>query len=90
MLSAGLLFPKFRFGWKMSIHVIPPKPPCKPNFRTFMVVVEKDESTTWHQIESSLNFSSIDSRGDQVNNCAMLFLSHELMLEDSNSLTSIY
>ncbi|KAL0548017.1 hypothetical protein IC582_012456 [Cucumis melo] len=62
----GLLFPKFRFGWKMSIHVIPPKPPCKPNFRTFMVVVEKDESTTWHQIESSLNFSSIDSRGDQT------------------------
>lgn len=62
----GLLFPKFRFGWKMSIHVIPPKPPSKPNFRTFMVVVEKDESTTWHQIESSLNFSLLDSRGNQT------------------------
>lgn len=73
----------------MSIHVIPPKPPSKPSFRTFMVVVEKDESTAWHQIESSLNFSSLDSRGDQVKNCLMLFLSHELMLEDSNSLTSI-
>ncbi|XP_022146935.1 methyltransferase-like protein 13 [Momordica charantia] len=62
----GLLFPKFRFGWKMSIHVIPQKPPSKPNFQTFMVVVEKNESTTWHQIESSLNFSLLDSRGNQT------------------------
>lgn len=74
----------------MSIHVIPPKPPSKPNFRTFMVVVEKDESTTWHQIESSLNFSLLDSRGNQVKNCILFFLSHELVLEISNSLTSIY
>ncbi|XP_038902805.1 eEF1A lysine and N-terminal methyltransferase [Benincasa hispida] len=62
----GLLFPKFRFGWKMSIHVIPPKPLSKPNFRTFMVVVEKGESTTWHQIESDLKFSLLDSRGNQT------------------------
>lgn len=61
-----LLFPKFRFGWKMCIHVIPQKPPSKPNFQTFMVVVEKDESTALHQIESSLNFSLLDSHGNQT------------------------
>lgn len=62
----GLLFSKFRFGWKMSLHAIPQKPSSKPSLQTFMVVGEKDGSTLLHQIASSFNQSSLDCNGDQA------------------------
>ncbi|KAF8402117.1 hypothetical protein HHK36_013069 [Tetracentron sinense] len=62
----GLLFSKFRFGWKINLHAIPHKPSNKPSFRTFMVVVEKDNSIGLHQIMSSFDHSSLDCNADQV------------------------
>ncbi|KAK9289137.1 hypothetical protein L1049_017610 [Liquidambar formosana] len=62
----GLLFSKFRFGWKTSLYAIPQKPVNKPSLQTFMVVTEKESSTALHQIISSFNHSSLDCNGNQV------------------------
>ncbi|KAL5542698.1 hypothetical protein UlMin_010408 [Ulmus minor] len=61
-----LLFARFRLGWKMSIHAIPQKPSSKPSLQTFMVVAEKEISTSLHEITSSFNNSSLDCNRDQV------------------------
>ncbi|XP_015887230.2 uncharacterized protein LOC107422309 isoform X1 [Ziziphus jujuba] len=56
----GLLFPKFRFGWKTSIHAITQKASTKPGLQTFMVVAEKETSTTLlNQITTVFNNSSL-------------------------------
>ncbi|KAA8548383.1 hypothetical protein F0562_000067 [Nyssa sinensis] len=62
----GLLFPKFRYGWSMSLHAIPQKPSNKPSLQTFMVIAEKKSSTVLCQISSSFNHSSLDCFGDQA------------------------
>ncbi|KAF4349598.1 hypothetical protein F8388_003782 [Cannabis sativa] len=62
----GLLFSTFRFGWKMSIHVIPQKPSSKPSLQTFMAVVEKESSSMLHEIMSSFDNSSLVCSGDQA------------------------
>ncbi|KAF2288904.1 hypothetical protein GH714_022663 [Hevea brasiliensis] len=62
----GLLFSKFRFGWKMSVHAIPQKPSSKPRLCTFMVVAEKDISTDLLQITSSFDHRSLDCSGNQA------------------------
>ncbi|XP_021894267.1 methyltransferase-like protein 13 [Carica papaya] len=62
----GLLFSKFRFGWKMEVHGIPQKPSSKPGFQTFMVVAKKESSTALHQIISSFDLSSLDCHGNQA------------------------
>ena len=60
---SGLLFPKFRFGWKMSVDSIPLKSSSKPGLQTFLVVAEKELSAMAHHITSSLHDSFIcDSR----------------------------
>ncbi|OVA06229.1 Methyltransferase type 11 [Macleaya cordata] len=61
----GLLFSKFRFGWKMNLHAIPHKPSNKPVFRTFMVIAEKEKLTVPYQITSSFDQSSLDCDGNQ-------------------------
>lgn len=63
---SGLLFSKFRFGWKMGIHVVSQKPSNKPSFLTFLVVAEKESSTVLHQITTSFAHSSLDLNGNQV------------------------
>ncbi|GMH28276.1 hypothetical protein Nepgr_030119 [Nepenthes gracilis] len=63
----GLLFSKFRFGWKTVLHSISQTPYNKPGLRTFMVVVEKVNSCSLHLIVSSLDHSSTDCNGDQAN-----------------------
>lgn len=55
----GLLFPKFRFGWKMTLHCIPQKPSSKPSLNTFMVVAVKCASSVVEEIVSSFDHSSI-------------------------------
>ncbi|CAL1384491.1 unnamed protein product [Linum trigynum] len=63
----GLLFPKFRFGWKMAVHSIPQKPSNKPSLVTFMVVAEKEDfSTVLSPITSSLGHSRLNSGGGQA------------------------
>ncbi|PON31454.1 Methyltransferase type [Parasponia andersonii] len=62
----GLLFSKFRSGWKITIHAIPQKPSSKPSLQTFMVVAEKETLTMLHEIKSSFNNSSIVCSGDQA------------------------
>ncbi|GFY81620.1 S-adenosyl-L-methionine-dependent methyltransferases superfamily protein [Actinidia rufa] len=62
----GLFFPKFRYGWKMSLHVIPQKPSDKPNLHTFMVIAEKEKSAVLQQISSAIIPSSLDCYGNQV------------------------
>lgn len=68
----GLLFSKFRFGWKMNLHVVPSKPSNKPTFRTFMVIAEKDKSADSYQIKSSVEQASLDCDKNQV--CCMIFM----------------
>ncbi|KAF3456615.1 hypothetical protein FNV43_RR01269 [Rhamnella rubrinervis] len=62
----GLLFSKFRFGWKMSIHAIPQKKSSKPGLQTFMVVAEKGTATQLHQITSSFSNSATGCNGHQA------------------------
>ncbi|XP_050372239.1 uncharacterized protein LOC126790137 [Argentina anserina] len=61
----ALLFPKFRFGWKISVHAIPHKPSSKPSLQAFMVVAVKEMSTELQEITSLFNKSSLACRGSQ-------------------------
>ncbi|KAK6255220.1 hypothetical protein SCA6_016525 [Theobroma cacao] len=62
----GLLFPKFRFGWKLSLYAIPQKPSSNPELQTFMLVAEKENSNELHQIMSSFSRSSLDCHQHQA------------------------
>ncbi|KAH7833760.1 hypothetical protein Vadar_009400 [Vaccinium darrowii] len=62
----GLLFPELRYGWKMSVHVIPQKQSDKPNLHTFMVIAEKQTSSVLLQISSAINQSSLVCLGNQA------------------------
>ncbi|XP_042515863.1 eEF1A lysine and N-terminal methyltransferase isoform X2 [Macadamia integrifolia] len=66
----GLLFPKFRFGWKTGLHAIPQKPSNKPSLLTFMVVIEKQRSSVVHQIACSFDQRSLDYNKNQ--GCGLL------------------
>ncbi|CAA0819857.1 S-adenosyl-L-methionine-dependent methyltransferases superfamily protein [Striga hermonthica] len=62
-----LLFPKFRFGWKMSVYAIDQEPsPKSLKLQTFMVVAEKDSSCVISEISSSVDEKSVQSHGDQA------------------------
>ncbi|CAI9776988.1 unnamed protein product [Fraxinus pennsylvanica] len=63
-----LLFPKFRFGWKLSLHAIPLQPSRnhRPQLQTFMVIAEKDNSTVVAQVSSFIDPSSIEYSGNQA------------------------
>ncbi|GFP80678.1 methyltransferase-like protein 13 [Phtheirospermum japonicum] len=61
-----LLFPKFRFGWKVSLHAIAQEPSSRSvKLQTFMVVAEKDISTV-SEISSFMDAFSFQSHGDQA------------------------
>ncbi|WCJ33167.1 eEF1A lysine and N-terminal methyltransferase [Euphorbia peplus] len=62
----GLLFSKFRFGWKMSVHAIPQKPSSKPSLCTFMVVAVKEKSTELNMITSLFDHASLHCIGNQA------------------------
>ncbi|CAN1334350.1 eEF1A lysine and N-terminal methyltransferase [Linum perenne] len=62
----GLLFPKFRFGWKMAVHSIPQKPSKKPSLLTFMVVAEKENSLTVLSPITSSSGTSLNRSGNQA------------------------
>ncbi|KAK6122905.1 hypothetical protein DH2020_043371 [Rehmannia glutinosa] len=52
--SSDLLFPKFRFGWKMSLYAIAQEPSSRSlKLQTFMVVAEKDISSVVSEISCS-------------------------------------
>ncbi|KAL2530193.1 S-adenosyl-L-methionine-dependent methyltransferase superfamily protein [Forsythia ovata] len=61
-----LLFPKFRFGWKLSLYAIPQKPSGNHKLQTFMVIAEKDNSTVVSQISSFIDQSSTECSGSQA------------------------
>lgn len=61
----GMLFPKFRYGWKINIHVLPQKPSRRSSLRTYMVVAEKASPTTLETISTSFDHDTLDS-GDQA------------------------
>jgi hypothetical protein len=63
---SDILFSKFRLGWKMSVDAIPLNSSSKPNLQTFMVVVEKELSTTVHQITLLLRNASLNCNSEQV------------------------
>ncbi|KAL3506430.1 hypothetical protein ACH5RR_031812 [Cinchona calisaya] len=77
----GLLFPKFRCGWKMSIHAIPQKSTERSSLLTFMVIAEKDNSTSFSLISSSHDL--IAKNGNQA--CGL----YEV-LESENKIRSKY
>ncbi|XP_028064961.1 eEF1A lysine and N-terminal methyltransferase isoform X1 [Camellia sinensis] len=87
----GLLFPKFRYGWKMSLHAIPQKPSNKPNLHTFMVIAEKGKSTLLDQISSTINHSSLDCYGNQVDGLyEALESENRIRMEYSNGCDILY
>ncbi|XP_045821203.1 eEF1A lysine and N-terminal methyltransferase [Trifolium pratense] len=61
-----ILFSKFRLGWKMSVDAIPLNSSSESNHQTFMVVVEKELSTTVHQITSLLRNASLNCNSKQA------------------------
>nr|GEX31424.1 methyltransferase-like protein 13 [Tanacetum cinerariifolium] len=61
----GTLFPKFRYGWKITIHVLPQKSSKRSTLRTFMVVAEKTSPTILQTILTSFNQDTVGS-GDQA------------------------
>lgn len=63
-LLPDLLFPVFRFGWKMSLYAIQPSS-RNLKLQTFMVVAERDSSTAVSDI-SLLMDKSVGSHGKQV------------------------
>lgn len=62
---SGLLFSKFRVGWKMIIHAIPQKPSSN-SFQTFMVIASKEAYGEVHQITSFVDISSRNRSVNQV------------------------
>ncbi|KAI3518520.1 hypothetical protein L1887_07325 [Cichorium endivia] len=60
----GMLFPKFRYGWKINIHILPQKKSKKSSLKTFMVVAEKASPTTLQSISTSFDHNTLDG-GDQ-------------------------
>ncbi|KAL1323314.1 hypothetical protein HN51_033651 [Arachis hypogaea] len=79
----GLLFSKFRLGWKMSVDSIPMKSSNKSSLQTFIVVVEKELSTSVHQITSLLQDSTLHCSSKQASGL------HEA-LENENQLREKY
>ncbi|KAF3629173.1 hypothetical protein FXO38_27834 [Capsicum annuum] len=79
----GLLFPKFRYGWKMVIHPIAMKPSDKSSLQTFMVVAEKENSPTLCQIVSTVNQSSFGGPKSQVHGLCQA-------LEEENKIRADY
>ncbi|XP_071706124.1 uncharacterized protein [Rutidosis leptorrhynchoides] len=61
----GTLFPKFRYGWKISIHLLPQKPSKTENLRTLMVVAEKASPDILQMVLTSFDHDTLDS-GDQA------------------------
>ncbi|XP_076884267.1 uncharacterized protein LOC143533318 isoform X2 [Bidens hawaiensis] len=59
----GMFFPKFRYGWKIDIHVLPQKPSksSKSSLRTFLVVAEKTSPTTLQTISTSFHHDILGS-----------------------------
>ncbi|EEF44186.1 S-adenosylmethionine-dependent methyltransferase, putative [Ricinus communis] len=62
----GLLFSKFRFGWKLNIHAIPWNLASKPSLRTFMVAAEKGNLSDLHLIMSSFDHYTVGCSGNQA------------------------
>lgn len=77
---SGLLFPKFRCGWKMSLHVIPQKSSEKSSLLTYMVIAEKDNSVSFSLISSSIEQSSFGRNESQVG--YIIFSSLELLVQE--------
>ncbi|KAG9447913.1 hypothetical protein H6P81_014041 [Aristolochia fimbriata] len=66
----GLLFSKFRFGWKTNIHAIPLQSTSEASFQTFMVVISKENSPLPTPIELSFDLFNLGRNGQQ--GCGLL------------------
>ncbi|KAL6580734.1 hypothetical protein OROMI_006657 [Orobanche minor] len=65
--SSDLLFPKFRFGWKMSLYAIAQEPSFGgPKLQTFMVVAEKEIYNVVSEITMIMDEYSVQFNGDQA------------------------
>ena len=74
---SGLLFPKFRYGWSLSLQAIPQKPSKKPSLTTFMLIAKKESSPELQKVSSSIH-SATGLYGDQVIYC--IFIIFNLMM----------
>lgn len=83
---SDILFSTFRLGWKMSVDAIPSNPSSKPSLQTFMVVVEKELSTTVHQITSLLHNTSLHRNSEQVEYLGQLCFFVQLLMCTSSFL----
>ncbi|KAL4578447.1 hypothetical protein LXL04_014570 [Taraxacum kok-saghyz] len=57
----GMFFPKFRYGWKISLHILPQKQSKRTSLKTFMVVAEKATPTTLQTISTSFDHNTLES-----------------------------
>ncbi|WJX53121.1 hypothetical protein P8452_39152 [Trifolium repens] len=86
-----ILFSKFRLGWKMSVDAIPLNSSSKPNLQTFMVVVEKELSTTVHQITLLLRNASLNCNSEQASGlCKALRTENQVREKLSSSSDTLY
>ncbi|XP_073128058.1 uncharacterized protein [Henckelia pumila] len=62
-----LLLPKYRFGWKISLHAIREEPSSRNlKLQTFMVIAEKDNISAISELSAFIDQSSIICHGYQA------------------------
>ncbi|KAL1210193.1 hypothetical protein V5N11_006047 [Cardamine amara subsp. amara] len=78
----ALLFSRFRFGWKMTVHSISQK---RSNLKTYMVVAEKENSIVLHEINSSFDLLSLGRNDCQGSGMRQALESENQIRKDCNS-----
>uniref|UniRef100_A0A1J3HSV2 Methyltransferase-like protein 13 n=1 Tax=Noccaea caerulescens TaxID=107243 RepID=A0A1J3HSV2_NOCCA len=82
----ALLFSRFRFGWKMTVHSISQK---RSNLKTFMVVAEKEKSIVLHEIISSFDLLSLGRNDKQASGMCEALESENKIRRDCNNGTDV-
>ncbi|CAH2059889.1 unnamed protein product [Thlaspi arvense] len=83
----ALLFSRFRFGWKMTVHSISQK---RSKLKTFMVVAEKEKSIVLHEIVSSFDLLSLGGNDTQASGMFEALESENKIRRDCNNGSDLF
>ncbi|KAK1313849.1 hypothetical protein QJS10_CPA06g02039 [Acorus calamus] len=86
----GLLFSKFKYGWKTHIHAIPNKSSDKHSFQTFMVVAVKENSDTLNPVISLFDHSALDCNKNQIRSLTQLIENENKLRNECSLNDAIY
>ncbi|KAK1287100.1 hypothetical protein QJS10_CPB19g01422 [Acorus calamus] len=86
----GLLFSKFKYGWKTHIYAIPNKSSDKHSFQTFMVVVVKENSDTLNPVISLFDHSALDCNKNQIRSLIQLIENENKLRNECSLNDAIY